>query len=544
MNTKLKLMAVIVLTFSLSAIAESNGNGNGSGNANSGGSNGNGNGNANGGSGNGNGYGLEHKLGAPAFKEVSETNLQDTVNRMSDGKLGKLLISSGSEGLLGDKCDVKVDQYGSTLYTLLIPNSTVQKIGTKATPQVSVNLRQRNIHRLEKIPLPPASVEETVRTSDEIDVALKNLGSTFKSEIADRQWPCGATTAQSSNVAFPDLKSGVKFYLDEETGKTICVPPVDKETYIRKADSCDMEPMVEVLPDDLCKYVVHIVRNEMEDELQMAVWDKEKAESGDGDSASTPSNPGSTDSKDSRKKTREERRAERIAMRKDKQKSKVTIRYEKLDDQMKHRIRIAQYVHQDPEIVNIVNTMQMPTVDKFLNRETIDFIEDDSDEDADFETLPEDVQVELTRLALSVESVRGEADFVQPSANLQSVIEGFRPFADSIIENNPDMDINLYRFPNKSKLKIKIKQRLARLKDVTNQEYNTDLNCGGDDAVSVKPGKRMQRLLLKAKSRNGKIVIKLKSNTQTTRFSYTRQVPEVAPDREAARVARRAGRTN
>lgn len=275
----------------------------------------------------------------------------------------------------------------------------------------------------------------------------------------------------------------------------------------------------------------------MQDELEMAIYEKPVSESPGttvGGSAGGSQSGGSGVTK----KTREQRRAERLARNEARKAGRKGPRYDRLDDEMRRKIRIARYVNTDPEIVTYVNSVKIPLADRFLSKETVDFLEDDSDEEVDFDTLPEGSQVELTRLALSVESIRGEQDYIQPSVPLLQVMNSFRNFADGIIRNNPDLEMSLYRFPRRDNLQKNILKRLERLKKESGNEYKTDLVCDYQPEKTVKIGKRMKRMMERSPNRKPREE-RLENPRQTERFAYTRRVPEVVEERQVRRIPRR-----
>lgn len=207
---------------------------------------------------------------------------------------------------------------------------------------------------------------------------------------------------------------------------------------------------------------------------------------------------------------------------------------------MKKKIRLARYLNEDPDIAAVLKHSRVPKADAVLSRETLNFISDNDDTNSDFNSLSEDQQVEITRIALSIESIRDEHDFIQPSGHLKGLIDGLRPYADAILANNPDLELSLYRFPRRSHILKKLAHRLKHISAVTGKDYKVDLACGGeDDEVTVRPGKKIRRVI---ERRNPRPVRLQKTNFNDSRAARLADIQERREARQAQRDASQVDR--
>ena len=282
------------------------------------------------------------------------------------------------------------------------------------------------------------------RTQDEIAIARKEMGAAFKAEIADRSWPCGSVQIESHRISLEDLNEEVEFYKDQDTKEVVCISPNGKKSKIRKPNSCEFEPILEELPKKLCNYLVYLAQSEAEDELVMGTRKKIKS------NPKLGQNPPI--------------------------KFKVSPLRPMTND-LRGRLAISRAIVENPEIVVAVNGDHTPRADDFLSEDTIDQLEGKVESVDSFEDFSDKAKVEFTKMALSIKSIQGNSEYVQPSKEVIDIVDEIAPHLDSFIAENPNLQIDLYDFPKIKDVEETYSSRLKSLTKITGEPYNVNLKC-------------------------------------------------------------------
>lgn len=383
---------------------------------------------------------MANDKGNSTYVKLTDNNLYDMVMKMSDKDVGELLTKKQS--MLGGKCKVSENSNGLALFTLSVPGKDAPlRFGIKKPSGFSLKFSSMGITGFKKINIPHLAGRYSLRTEDERNIALKDLGAAFKSEISGRSWPCGSPQLESRRVSLADLKKEVKFYRDDQTGEVVCISPTGKDSSVRKPDSCEYEPVLAELPPKLCKYLVHLARSEAEDELTVGT---------------------------------------RMVKKDGTKKVKLTVKlpiFLPFSNDFRRQITLARFLKKQPDTYSFIDHAHIPAADDFLSAETLELLGTEKGEAQDFANLPEEAKVELTRMALSVEAIRGESAIVQPSPEVLDIVDAVRPHADALIKANPDLELDLYTFPRRADVEENYQAKFASLTQINGKPYNLSLQC-------------------------------------------------------------------
>ncbi len=379
------------------------------------------------------------------YVQITQENLQQMVMKMSDYEVGTLLVQK--QDLLGTNCRANEKKMGQVLYTLEVPGAAPKKFGIKkGHPVTKISFKDKKISSIFSKFLKPVKPVFSFpeRTQDEIAIARKEMGAAFKAEIADRSWPCGAVQMESHRISLEDLKEEVEFYKDQDTKEVVCISPNGKKSKIRKPNSCEFEPILEELPKKLCDYLVYLAQSEAEDELVMGTRKKIKTNPKLGENPSikfqvSPIKPMTPD--------------------------------------LRAGLAISRAIVENPEIVVAVNGDHIPRADDFLSEDTIDQLEGKVESVDSFEDFSDKAKVEFTKMALSIKSIQGSSEFVQPSKEVIDMVDEMAPHVDAFIAENPNLQIDLYDFPKIKDVEETYSTRLKSLTKITGQTYNMNLKC-------------------------------------------------------------------
>lgn len=395
--------------------------------------------------------------GSSKFTAITEQNLYDMVMRMSDKAVGDVLVQK--QPMLGGNCKVVENSHGLALFTLDVPGSQTKRFGIKKPSGFAVTFNSTKAGFM-SFKIPHLEAKYASRSEDERIIALKEMGAAFKAEISDRKWPCGSPTVQSRRLSLSDLKSETKFYKDELTGEVVCVAPNGKDSTVRKPDSCEYEPVLAELPAKLCKYLLHLARSEAEDELAMG--------------------------------TRKRSAGKKLRM------TAKLPTFQVLSKDIRTKLELARFLRKEPDTFSYIDHAHVPVADSYINQDTLAFLEKGDSTSKDFSTLPPSMQLELTRVAVSMESIRSDSNFVAPSREMLELVDAIKPHADALIKANPGMQLDLYTFPRRQDVQETLNRKVASLSKIYGQEYNFQLNCDRRPKVFFKPKIFTELLKVKA----------------------------------------------
>ena len=415
-----------------------------------------------------------------SFVNITPQNLYDMIMKMSDHEVGSVLVQK--QELLGGNCRVTQRKMGPVLYTLEVPGAAPKKFGLKkGHPITKLSLKEQKITStlslFKKKQKPKFTFPE--RTSDEIAIARKEMGAAFKAEIADRSWPCGAIQMESHRISLEDLKQEVEFYKDQDTKKVVCIFPNGKKSQIRKPNSCEFEPILEELPEKLCNYLLYLAQSEAEDELVLGTRKKVKTNPKKGEEPTI----------------------------------KFSIsRTKPLTKEIRRKVALSRAIVENPEVVLAVNADHVPVADDFLSEDTINQIEGKIESVDSFEEFSDEAKIEFIKLALSVRSVTGDSEYVQPSKELADLVDEMGPQLDAFITENPNMEVDLHDFPKVKEVEEAYSSTLNKLSKITEEPYNVNLKCYKS---SVKPrrfdvAKQVKDVFKKPINKSGNSKLKLK----------------------------------
>lgn len=344
-------------------------------------------------------FALGSEKGSTKYTKISGQELHEMVMKMSDKEVGELLVKK--HALLGGNCRVSENRVGLALFTLSMPG--------RALP-MRFGIKEPVFSKLETTGHAPLSEGTySLRTEDERNIALKELGSAFKGEISGRDWPCGTSELERGSISLADLRKEVKFYKDDSTGEIICISPSGKDSTIRKQNSCDYEPLLAELPPKLCRYLVHLARNDAEDQLQDIT---------EGAKPSVSS-------------------FSRIP------------KFESIDN-IRGRLYLARNIRENPSRYSFINQAQMPLADDFVDPKTLDLLA--SSELKEFSKLSTKDQLELIRMTVSIDAISGKDSYVRPSDELSKIVQAIKPHSDAFIKNNPGVQLDIYKFPTQESI--------------------------------------------------------------------------------------------
>jgi hypothetical protein len=394
---------------------------------------------------------MASERGSSNFIRLSDNDIHGMIMKMSDYKVGATLTSKQS--MLGGNCKVVESSNGLALYTLSMPGKEALRFGIKQPSGHIIAFSPENVSNLPSflggLSLPLFIPTYTNRTEDEKALALKELGAAFKSEIADRSWPCGSVEMESRWLSLSDLRKEVKFYKDEDTGRVVCIDPNGKAFSIRKPDSCEYEPLLAELPAKLCRYLVHLTRREAEDALFVASR-ASVANSKQPIKASPPS-------------------------------------FLPWDEGFNRKLELSRLINSNPNLVTTVEQAHVPAADDFLSAETLALLDQREGSIADFNSLPQNTKLEFTKLAFSIESIRSKSNVVQPSPELLRVVDAVKPHVTNWVRGQQNLRLELYTFPLKAAVEQNFQNRIGVLSSIWGKPYNLNLNCSKRPKISLNP---------------------------------------------------------